>query len=176
MSPNTTPSAPPITARRTAPAPPAVRGGDTGSDVVCTVRSSFSSRTLSKSDWMRYGRVAVERINPKLAMSVRAQSQLQRSPVRRRDHIPIRSDRIGFGGLPMGLVGVQIVQQSLHGGPHLVEGLLADNGRPLRFDRGHPVAGMGHHSTSPLGQADELGASVTGIRLPVQGTKLLEVA
>ena len=75
----------------------------------------------------------------------------------------------------MGLVSVQIVQQSLHGGAHLVEGLPADNGRPLRFDRGHPVAGMGHDSTSPVGQADELGASVTGIRLPLQVTELLEV-
>src|SRR6201999_3617758 len=167
MSPNTTPSAPTITARRTASAPPAVRGGDTGSDVVCTVRSSFSSRTLSSSDWMRYGRVAAELIDRKLAMTVRAQSQLQRSPVRRRDHIPKRSEasrrhasttlsstrrRVGRGsavlttgrrlcywgrgvwqrGSPMRLVGVQIVEQALHGGAHLVEGLLADNGRPLR--------------------------------------------
>ena len=43
------------------------------------------------------------------------------------------------------------------------------------FDRGHAVAGMGHHSTSPVGQADELGASVAGIWLPLQVTELLEV-
>ena len=40
---------------------------------------------------MRYGQVAAQRIDPKLAMTVRAQSPLQRSPVRRRDHISIRS-------------------------------------------------------------------------------------
>ena len=75
----------------------------------------------------------------------------------------------------MRLVGVQIVEQALHGGAHLVEGLRADNGRPLRFDRGHPVAGMGHDSTSPVGQADELGASVAGIWLSLQVTELLEI-
>src|ERR1700733_15665732 len=78
-------------------------------------------------------------------------------------------------GSPTRFVGVQIVEQALHGGAHPVEGLLADNGRPLRFDRGHTVAGMGHDSTSAVGQADELGAAVPRVWLPLQVTELLKV-
>ena len=57
----------------------------------------------------------------------------------------------------MRLVGIQMVEQALHGGAHLGEGSHADGGRPLLFDRGYAVAGMGHQRTSPLGQADEFG-------------------
>src|ERR1700678_630424 len=47
------------------------------------------------------------------------------------------------------LVGIQMVEQALHGGAHLGEGSHADDGRPLLFDRGYAVAGMGHQRTSP---------------------------
>ena len=56
-----------------------------------------------------------------------------------------------------------------------VEGSHADDGRPLLFDRGYAVAGMGHQRTSPFGQADEFGASVAGIWLTLQVAELLQV-
>ena len=75
----------------------------------------------------------------------------------------------------MRLVSIQVVEQALHGGAHLVEGLPAGDGRPLRFDRGHTVAGMSHDSTSAVGQADELGASVARVWLPLEVAELLKV-
>jgi len=73
------------------------------------------------------------------------------------------------------LVGIQMIEQPLHGGAHLVEGPRTDDGRPLRFDRGHAATGMGHHGTSPFGKADELGASVARILPTLQIAELLEV-
>jgi hypothetical protein len=63
------------------------------------------------------------------------------------------------------LLGIQLIEQALHRGAHLGEGLPADGGRPLLFDGGHTVAGVGHHRTSPIGQADEFGAPVAGVGL-----------
>src|ERR1700678_3608396 len=84
MSPNTTPSAPTTTAGRTASTPPTVRGGDSGSERVYTVRSPFSRTAACHRE---LDAVAAWRIDPKLALTVRAQSSLQRSPVSRCDHI-----------------------------------------------------------------------------------------
>jgi len=73
------------------------------------------------------------------------------------------------------LVGIQLVQKALHGRTHLVEGGPANNGRPLFFDGGHPVAGVGHHTASACGQADEFGAPVARIGLALEIVELLEV-
>src|ERR1700742_1676010 len=68
-----------------------------------------------------------------------------------------------------------MVEQALQGGTQLVKGLGADDCRPLLFDCGYSVAGMGHHGISPLGEADEFGASVAGVWSTLEVTEVLQV-
>lgn len=68
-----------------------------------------------------------------------------------------------------------MVEQALQGGTHLVEGRRADDRRPLLFDSGYSVAGVGHHGASPVGEADEFGASVSGVWLTLEVAEVLEV-
>lgn len=82
---------------------------------------------------------------------------------------------VAAGGLSVCFVGIHVVEQPLQGGAHLVEGLRADDGRPLLFDRCYAVTGMCHQCTSAFGQADEFGAAVAGIGLTLQVAELLEV-
>jgi hypothetical protein len=53
------------------------------------------------------------------------------------------------------LVGVEVVEQALHGRAHLGEAAVTDDGRPAMFDGSDVVAGIGLQLAAALGQADE---------------------
>ena len=75
----------------------------------------------------------------------------------------------------MCLVRVKMVEEALHGGGHVGEGLLADDGRPVVFDMGNAVAGVGLQLAAAFGQAYEFRASVTRVGVTFQVAERLEV-